>query len=485
MQEDRYRKRYEKLKKTIIFLVYLLIILILAFIVYIYWDAFKARIGDAVQKSIEDTAIVTASDIIYTPIAQTEEITLSPTPTLSATPFIIPSLPYGQPEEYGFDPVKIAEMDNYIQKQINNGFPGAVILIAKDGHIIFHKAYGYSKKYEGKTLMDEFENMDKDTLFDLASLSKIYATTFSIMKLVDDGAISLDGKIKDYLSNYGGGEKDNITVRMLLSHNAGYIEDYYFYEDGEYSTRNREEVYNYIKQIPLDDSPGETFDYNNIDYMILGMIVEEVSGMRIDEYARENIYEPLGLEEQITYRPLDMGIERKNIAATERLGNTRDGSVYFEGIRQYTIQGEVHDENAYYSMDQVSGHAGLFANAYALTVLNQVLLNKGEYGGVRIYNEETIDKWLTTYQTESRYQIGFWNAKKANLVLKQYVSDETYYHNGWTGTATIVDVENNLSIIILTNKRHSPCPNGKFEALNYDLAGYVPVIQEIYKCLVD
>ncbi|MEX1377396.1 MAG: serine hydrolase [Eubacteriales bacterium] len=484
MQENKNSIRYKKTKRAAIFLAYLLIFLILALIIFMFLDGFKSS-NQAALKAGLDSIDIDATDSTAFQTPESEEPISTPTPTLSPTPFIIAEMPYSQPEEYGFSSAKFNELDEYIQKQIDGGFPGVVLMVAKDGHIVYHKSFGYSKKYDGKQLMSEFESMQDDTLFDLASLSKIYATTFSIMKLVDDGVISLDGKVKDYLSNYGGGKKDDVTVRMLLSHNAGYIKDYYFYKDADYATRNRDEVYNYVKQIPLDNDPGNTFDYNNLDYIILGMIVEEASGMRIDEYARKYIYEPLEIDEDVTYRPLDIGIEKQNIAATERLGNTRDGSVYFEGIRQYTIQGEVHDENAFYSMDQVSGHAGLFANAYGLTVLNQVLLNKGEYGGVRIYKEETINNWMTTYQTKERYQLGFWNANMASVKFKKFAPYETYYHNGWTGTATLVDKENNISIILLTNKRHCPCPNGNFEAAANLIAMYVPVFEKVYDALLD
>jgi len=136
-------------------------------------------------------------------------------------------------------------------------------MVAKNGYIVFHNAYGYSKKYDGMDLIAEFENMQLDTMFDLASLTKIYATTFSIMKLADSGYISLDGKVSDYLSGYDGGDKDEVTIQMLLSHNAGYTDSYYFYRDNaEYSTRERKEVYNTIKQIPLSDIPGNKFVYN-------------------------------------------------------------------------------------------------------------------------------------------------------------------------------------------------------------------------------
>lgn len=419
-------------------------------------------------------------------ITPTPEV-ITPTPfatvQLTPTPYILPQLPYGNPEEFGFSLEGLEKVDTYIKEQVEDGFPGAVVMVMKDDHIVFHEAYGYSLKYDGINELDEFISMQSDTMFDLASLSKIYSTTFSIMKLVDDGLIKLDGRVSEYLSGYTGGGRDNITIKMLLSHSSGYVENYYFYKDENgYLTRDRDTVYEYVKSIPLDAVPGSVFDYNDLNFIILGLIVEEVSGMRIDEYARLNIYQPLGIEDQVTYIPLQNGINKSMIAATERLGNTRDHSIYFDGIREYTLQGEVHDENTFYCMNEISGHAGLFATSYGLTVLNNLLINGGEYQGVKIYSQETIDNWLVSIY-DKKFQLGFWDASIASEKLKSCVSSSTFYHNGWTGTATIVDLENDLSIILLTNKRHSPCPDGDFEGTEYSIAYYVSLIQKVYNAL--
>lgn len=479
--KDKYNGTYT-LKKVALVITFTLIATILMMLVFMVLDTNDKNN----QNGLNARQFNSNDDDITSEIPTYTQTPIINTPTIQPTevPVTISQLPHGEPSEYSFNIEKLNELDLYIQGQIDNGFPGAVLMVAKDGHIIFHNSYGYSKKYDGMNLLSNFENMDLDTMFDLASLSKVYATTFSIMKLVDEGKITLDGKVANYLSEYEGTDKEMVTISMLLSHNSGYTEGYKFYGDeSHYSTDDRDTVYSYAKQIELDDTPGTVYDYNDLNFVILGMIVEEVSGMRIDEYARINIYEPLGIETQVTYRPLDNGKDRLNIAATERLGNTRDGSIYFDGIRQYTIQGEVHDENAYYSMDQVSGHAGLFATSYGLTVLNQVLLNGGQYDGVRIFKQQTVDNWLRTIN-DKYYQLGLWNAKEYSN-LKSYVSDFAFYHNGWTGTATIIDKENNLSIILLTNKRHTPCPDGDFEGTKYEISYYMPVIQKVYSALIN
>lgn len=463
------------LKRLILMVIYAIIVLLILLLMMMAYEALQDR-QDAAKYLIEMPDETAAA-------SESETMESTDTQRPSITPYEVPRMEYTSAENVGFDLSGIDELDTFIQGQIDDGFPGAVLMVAKDGYIVFHKAYGYSQKYDGMNLLNTFEDMNQDMLFDLASLTKIYSTTYSIMKLLDEGKISLDGKVSDYIDGYTGGGREDITITMLLSHNAGYTQNYYFYkDDSPYKTRDRDTVYEFLKQIPLDEEPGSTYSYNNLNYMLLGMIVEEVSGMRIDEFARENIYKPLGIDYEVTYLPLDKGAYVGNIAATERMGNTRDGTVYFEGVRQYTLKGEVHDENTYYCMDGVSGHAGLFASCYGLTVLNQLLINGGEYGGVRIYSEETVANWMKDIN-DKKYQLGFWNAETASSKLKGYVSDSTFYHNGWTGTATIVDLENNLSIILLTNKRHSPCPDGEFEGTDYAIASYTPVIQLVYKAL--
>ena len=469
----------DRLKKAVRIVIYLLVITILVFLALMVFDTIDSN-GKEAPENMDSQTLTTVPVI-----SESEEGMLTATPQPVPTEALIPLMSYADPTLHGFDAEKLNQLDTFIQEQINDGFPGAVIMIAKDGKIVYQKAYGYSKKYEGVNLLNQFDDMQLKTMFDLASLTKIYSTTFSIMKLADQGKLSLNDTVDTYLPDYTGSNKNLVTIEMLLSHNAGYTQSYYFYtEDSEYFTRDRDTIFAYIQQIPLDDTPGSVYSYNNLNYMLLGLIVEKVSGMRLDEFAKTYIYEPLSIEDEVTYRPLDAGIAKQDIAATERQGNTRDGSVYFNGIRQYTIQGEVHDETAYYCIDQVSGHAGLFASPYGLTILNQLLLNGGEYEGIRIYSEETVDNWLR-FINDGKYQLGFWNAEESSQKLKGYVPDFAFYHNGWTGTATILDVENSMSIILLTNKRHSPCPDGDFEGTHYSIANYTAVIQKIYTALTN
>jgi CubicO group peptidase (beta-lactamase class C family) len=233
--------------------------------------------------------------------------------------------------------------------------------------------------------------------------------------------------------------------------------------------------------VPLENSPGVKAKYSDIGYMVLCAVVEKVSGMRLDEFITKNVFEPLDISESISYLPIENNFYIDNIACTERLGNTRDGLVTFPNIREYTLQGEVHDEKAYYSMAGVSGHAGLFANAESINILNQVLLSGGTYNDKRIFSQEAVNAFTSVYD-DSLYQLGF--AHSINIrSLQDTVPFGTLSHTGWTGAFSLIDKQNNLSIVLLTNKRHSPIVDGDFEAASFDTGKYYPIVNAVYEAL--
>jgi CubicO group peptidase (beta-lactamase class C family) len=444
---------------------------------------YKRQVFAGCIPSTIDTPTVTPSPEV------TPTVKPTPAPTLNIQTIAPTSkfMPIGDAE--GFSKEKLDEIDLFIQNEVANGFPGAVLLVAKDGKIVHHASFGFARKYDGKLLMQNPIPMQDDTLFDIASLTKVYGTTFAIMKLIDEGKLALDDKVSKYLDGYLEAEdgKADITVRMLLRHSSGYGSDIRFfdksmsYSDTLYSM-DRDKTISLLSQIPLDNEPNTQYKYNDIDYLVLCAIIEKASGQRLDEYLKQNIFTPLGIQDNIMYKPLDNGLSPHAIAATERMGNTRDGVANFDGIRDYTLQGEVHDEKAYYSMGSVSGHAGLFADANALAVLSQVLINGGEFNGVRILSSEVVDTFTKTYDDE-KYQLGFWRADTSDT-YKKFTSPNTLYHYGWTGTATMIDMDKGMTIILLTNKRHSPCDWDKFEGNdNYSTGKYTKIIEMVYNSL--
>lgn len=390
------------------------------------------------------------------------------------------------PEDIMISDLRFSAVDALIIKDIAAGFPGAVLLVSQGGQTIFHKAYGYLKIFDGDSLTSSPVPMRGDTVFDIASLTKVYATTLAIMTLSDSGKLSIDQYAYEFLPEFSKEEYNKITIRQLLSHTSGLPSDVKFFRpdvlEGEmfYST-DREKTISLLAYVPLENEPGETAKYSDIGYMVLGTIIEEITGMRLDEYVRLNIYTPLGIQDSMSFAPLENGFAKENVACTERLGNTRDGLVDFPGVRTYTLQGEVHDEKAFYSMNSISGHAGLFSDAYAIDVLNQVLLNSGSFNGTQLFSPETVNQFTSIYG-ENTYQLGFSSAVNVKS-LNDVVPEGTLCHTGWTGAFSLIDKKNNLSIVLLTNKRHSVISDGKFEGALFDTGKYYAVVTAVYNAL--
>ena len=369
-------------------------------------------------------------------------------------------------------------IDQIIQAEIDHGFTSAQLVIMYNGAIIKQDAYGLVNSYspEGEKLTTGAKVTD-DTLYDLASNTKMYATNYALQKLVTDGQLDVDQKVSDVLPEFQDDPRDAIkgkselTIRALLEHQAGFPADPQYHnnnydknaEDGVGNnsnplyTQDRQAILQKIIETPLAYTPGTQTIYSDVDYMLLGLIVEEITGQGLDYYVNQTFYEPLGLD-YTTFKPLEAGFSKDDVAATELNGNTRDGFIEFDNIRTDTIQGEVHDEKAYYTMDGVSGHAGLFSNATDLATLTQVMLNGGGYGEQVFFSSEVIDEFTKPKASDSSYGLG-WRRNGDNeyaWAFSPIVSNSTVGHTGWTGTLTVIDMENNFSLVLLTNKKNSP-----------------------------
>jgi len=441
-----------------------------------------------------------------------------------------------KPEDVGFSSEKLKAIDEFMINQIQKGFPAAAFIVVKDGKIVKESAYGDAKKYDTALVNGVFQPAkllpeDKrdratvDTLFDLASNTKMYATNYAIQKLVSEGKLDLDRKLvsfpgwenfKDSYTVYTGkftkGEtgKELVTIRDILHHSGGLIPDpgypnknssgdLWYQTD---SVKDRAGIIDMICKTPLQSKPKTAFAYSDVDYMILGLLAEQITGMPLDEYVEKQIYAPMGLSHTI-FNPLKKGFDKSQIAATELNGNTRDGSVNFgktaEGkpipMRTYTLQGEVHDEKAWYSMAGVAGHAGLFSTTRDMGALTQLMLNGGIYNGNQFFTKEVAEAFVKPYDVipdkvdTSTIGLGWRVHSKSSANYYYYnwgPSRSTYGHQGWTGTLTIIDPVYNMSIVILTNYRHSPVvnpPNG-FEAGNLALADLVPLSAQVYQALL-
>ena len=408
-----------------------------------------------------------------------------------------PILTNGEPEDYGFDRQKLQLVDEQVNADIAAGFPGAGLIIIKDNHIIKHDVYGYKRKYDANgNLLPKFDLLELNTLFDLASNSKMYAANYAIMRLVFEGKIKLDAPIKTYLPEYTGYDnnrqsRDGRKVINLLYHDAGYEADPQFFNPDAIGAEFYSQDSTLTKQLILTKLPfqrpqGGAPLYSDVDFILLGMIVESVTQQSLDQYVESVFYRPLGLSNTI-FNPLRKGFKVSDCAAAEINGNTRGATVSFPNIRTQTIQGEVHDEKAYYSLDGVSGHAGLFSTLADMAVLTQIMLNQGNYAGHQFWNAQVQEAFISANPFDPSYGLGWRRAgDPASRTLKwfsPYASEQAIGHTGWTGTMTVIDPKYNLTIILLTNKRHSPFVNGRFEDDSLATGNYTKITALIYQAL--
>jgi beta-glucosidase-like glycosyl hydrolase/CubicO group peptidase (beta-lactamase class C family) len=381
---------------------------------------------------------------------------------------------------------KFAAIDSLVADAIQRkAIPGCQVLVAKNNEIVYNKAYG--------TTAGEGSNpVNLDTYYDLASVTKVSATTVSIMKLVEEGKVDIDKTIGDYLPWVRGNAKAKITLKDLLLHQAGLYPYIKFYEsllkpDGSFkpglvsSSKDKmhqqfiapnkwlintwmDTIQNQILRSPVTEA-GK-YIYSDNDFIFLGKIVEQVTGKRLDEYTQETFYGPMGMK-STGYLPLEKTTV-EHIAATEL-------DDYF---RKELIRGSVHDEGAS-TMGGIAGHAGLFSNATDLAKLYLMLLNNGSWEGKQYLLPATIAKF-TAYNTQnSRRGLGFDKPEKNNATSKDPYpslspSPATFGHTGFTGTCVWADPTTGILYIFLSNRVYPTRDNKAFSALNLR-----PKIQEV------
>jgi len=375
-----------------------------------------------------------------------------------------PKLVDGKASQEGFSINKLNQVDQLIKQEIKKGFPGAALLIAKNGKIVKNTAYGYSYRYnEQGEQATTTEKMTQDTLFDMASNTKMYATNFALMKLVSENKINVNLPIMNYLKEYKGDGRESRLISDLLTHTAGYPADIFFHSKnnkyGEHFFSNSKSYTQKLltEKIPFSYSRNIKSVYSDIDYMLLGTLIERVTGMTLDDYVEQEIYTPLGLNKTV-FNPLQKQFKTSQIAATELQGNTRQSTIDFENIRRQVIHGEVHDEKAFYSMGGVSGHAGLFSTAKETAILASVILNRGGYGDVRLFDKSQMDHFLKPSELNVTMGLGWRRAANGERAWQfgPYASPYAIGHTGWTGTVTIIDPFHDLIIVLLTNRKHTP-----------------------------
>ncbi len=318
------------------------------------------------------------------------------------------------------------------QAIFDSTFPGGVVGVVKDGKLVYKEGFGYHT-YE-KT-----EPVNDNDVYDLASITKVVATTTAIMDLIDKGKISLNDSVSKYFEEFSEGKKQEVTIRHLLLHTSG-LPPFRIYVD---ELKERSEIVEAVKNEPLVYETGTKYVYSDLGFILLGEIVDKVTGMPLNEYVRENFYYPLGMNSTF-FNP-----EENAPWLVDDIPPAEIDTVY----RHKIIQAEVHDERAWY-MDGVAGHAGLFSSAGDLAIYVQMLLNGGTYGGKRYLSEAIIEKFTSRQSEFNNRGYGFDRKSLDGFSTAGSLSSkQTFGHLGFTGTSMWIDPTRDLAIIMLTNDR--------------------------------
>ena len=357
-----------------------------------------------------------------------------------------------QPESVSVSSAGLARMDVLIAEDIaNKRLPGAVVLVGRKGQVVWRKAYGE------RALEPAREAMTPDTIFDLASLTKVVATATSIMILVERGKLRLTDPVSLHIPELKGEGRDRITIEQLLTHVSGYAPDF---DLKERWTGYDEAIKRLIKE-PLRNPPGTRFSYSDIGFIALGEVVARVSGMPLDQFAQTNIFTPLRMT-NTGFRPNPA--LKARIAPTEKrrgqMSYLGDSGTNAGAEGEVWLRGEVHDPTSY-RMNGVAGHAGLFSTANDLAIYCQMILNGGTYGRVRILAplsvaEMTRPRVVST--SGSTRGLGWDMNTSFSTNRGDLFPPGSFGHTGFTGTSMWIDPASEMFLIFLSNRVH---PDGK------------------------
>jgi CubicO group peptidase (beta-lactamase class C family) len=377
-------------------------------------------------------------------------------------------LQYTVPEEAGINANNLLGIDSVANEAImDQATPGCVVLVAKDGKVIFNKAYGYHT-------YDKNEPDQLTDIFDLASMTKVSATTMETMQLYDQHKLNIDTTLGYYLPQAQNTNKNDIHIREVLEHQAGLIPDiptveavkptdYTVDSSAAFPTKVNENYYlrkDYFKDVmwpEILNSPLRTrgqYVYSDLSMIIMQQVVETITATPENVYVQRQLYAPLGMQ-RAGFLPL-YRFKPDEIIPTE------NEQVY----RHALLDGYVHDPTAAL-MGGVAGHAGLFASANDLAILYQMMLNRGTYGGVQYIQPETVDLFTAKQSAISRRGLGFdrWDPIPEHHYPSELASPQAYGHTGFTGTCVWVDPKYNLVYIFLSN-RVNPSVSNKLSSLN-------------------
>jgi len=350
----------------------------------------------------------------------------------------------------GLDPALAGKLDKLVKTAIEEAVaPGVAIAVGRNGHIAYMKGYGYIDWNQPGS-----PAVDTNTLYDLASLTKVIATTTLAMILEEAGQLDINRTVVSYLPEFNSPEKAQITVKQLLTHSGGLEAGANIYA----TARGRDQYLYQINARPLEYTPGTNMIYSDWDMILLQMVMERISGKTLDVLAGERIFRPLGMVDTQFQPPISL---RSRIAPTQ-VDEARGGLLW----------GTVHDENAW-ALGGVAGHAGLFSTAKDLALFSMMILNGGEgVNGVRIVKPATIARWTARQGKESTRALG-WDSPEGGSSAGQFFSPWSFGHTGFTGTSIWIDPEKDLFVVVLTNRVNPTRNNTRHVQLRRDVADMV------------
>jgi CubicO group peptidase (beta-lactamase class C family) len=370
-----------------------------------------------------------------------------PPPRVPTVDRLVPAAPVA----VGMDSTLPARLDSIIRVGIAEGAaPGASVAVGRYGRLVHLKGYGTLDYSAGSPVVDA------STIYDLASLTKVVATTTSAMILEETGKLDLNQPVHAYLPELNAPDKAAITVRMLLTHTGG-LEAYApLYRQA----RGRAEYLKEINARPLTYPPGSQTVYSDWDMVLLQAVIEKIAGMSLDNFADGHLFRPLGMTDT-RFAP----------DTTDRAYRRRIAPTTTDELRGGPLQGTVHDANAW-ALGGVSGHAGLFSTARDLAIFAQLLLDGGTYANVRIVAPQTIARWTTRQELNTSRALG-WDTPAPSSSAGRYFSPRSFGHTGFTGTSLWIDPERGLFVVLLMNRVNSRGEGTRHVQLRRDVSDAV------------
>jgi beta-N-acetylhexosaminidase len=392
----------------------------------------------------------------------------------ATAPVLLKPVPYGletaRPDQVGMDSIALARVDSIIIAALVGGAaPGVAVAIGRHGRLVKLRGYGTLDRRRG------FPAVTDSTIYDMASVTKVVVTTTALMMLVDAGLINLDDPVSHHLPEWAGSPaKRRVTLRNLLVHNSGLPAYAPFWRE----LTGRDQYRRRIAAMSLTYEPGTRTVYSDFGVILLGLIIEQVTGQPLDELARSRLFAPLGMRDTgfnplyWPYSMLDMEQSDDQVRSAPspvitRIAPTENDTVF----RHRHIHGQVHDENAY-ALGGVAGHAGLFSSARDMAVFAQLMLNRGFYGGRRYVDPGTVDMFTRRQDPSSSRALG-WDTPEGASSAGSYFTESSFGHTGFTGPSIWIDPERDVFVVLLMNRVNPVRDNQRHVALRRDIADAV------------